>query len=117
MQGGFNMSESTYRCAIERRCGGCQWLDVPYHDQLARKQQTIKELFTPYLKRGAMLDPIIGMDTPAGYRNKVIAPFAPGPALGRTLSALLDAVTDGRVVNEKAALLDYALSAAATDIQ
>ena len=87
MQGGFNMSESTYRCAIERRCGGCQWLDVPYHDQLARKQQTIKELFTPYLKRGAMLDPIIGMDTPAGYRNKVIAPFAPGPAPKRKVSS------------------------------
>ena len=47
----------------------------------------------------------------------IAAGFAPGPALGRTLSALLDAVTDGRVVNEKAALLDYALSAAATDIQ
>ena len=47
----------------------------------------------------------------------IAAGFAPCPALGRTLSALLDAVTDGRVVNEKAALLDYALSAAATDIQ
>ena len=31
-------------CPHYRRCGGCQWLDVPYHDQLARKQQTIKEL-------------------------------------------------------------------------
>ena len=35
------------------------------------------------------------------------AGFAPGPAVGAALNALLDAVTDGRVPNERAALLAF----------
>ena len=33
--------------------------------------------------------------------------FSPGPAVGQALNTLLDAVTDGAVPNEKAALLAY----------
>lgn len=40
-------------------------------------------------------------------RDLIAAGFAPGPALGEALEALLDAVTDGAVPNEKAALLAY----------
>ena len=35
------------------------------------------------------------------------AGLSPGPAVGQALNALLDAVTDGRVANERAALLAY----------
>jgi tRNA nucleotidyltransferase (CCA-adding enzyme) len=40
-------------------------------------------------------------------RDLIAAGYAPGPALGQALEALLDAVTDGRVPNEKTALLAY----------
>ena len=40
-------------------------------------------------------------------RDLLDAGYAPGPALGQALETLLDAVTDGRVPNEKAALLAF----------
>ena len=40
-------------------------------------------------------------------RDLLDAGFAPGPAVGQALETLLDAVTDGRVPNEKAALLAF----------
>lgn len=46
-------------------------------------------------------------DLAVGGRDLLEAGYAPGPAVGQALNALLDAVTDGVVANEKAALLDY----------
>ena len=65
-------------CPAFGRCGGCQQLDVPYADQLAAKQREIEELFAP-LAPAAAFAPILGMDDPFCYRNKVISPYAPAP--------------------------------------
>ena len=46
-------------------------------------------------------------DLAVNGRDLLGAGYAPGPAVGRALDALLDAVCDGRVPNEKAALLAY----------
>lgn len=46
-------------------------------------------------------------DLAVNGRDLLAAGYAPGPAVGRALEALLDAVCDGRVPNEKAALLTY----------
>ena len=46
-------------------------------------------------------------DLAVGGDDLIAAGFSPGPALGRTLNRLLDAVTDGAVPNEKAALLGF----------
>lgn len=71
------------RCPVAKRCGGCEWLAVPYEEQLAHKQDMIEELFSDYK---CEVEPIVGMEEPWGYRNKVQLPFAPGQpnAEGRT---------------------------------
>lgn len=63
------------RCPVSKRCGGCEWLAMPYEEQLEAKQDHIEELFSNYK---AEPEPIIGMEEPWGYRNKVQLPFAPG---------------------------------------
>lgn len=70
--------EAPRRCAVDRLCGGCSNSSVPYDRQLAAKDRAMEELFAPLLS-GAELRPILGMDRPYHYRNKVASPFAPGP--------------------------------------
>ena len=70
--------EACPTCPVFGRCGGCQQLDVPYADQLAAKQREIEELFAPLAPADAFA-PILGMDDPFRYRNKVISPYAPAP--------------------------------------
>lgn len=70
--------EACPTCPVFGRCGGCQQLDVPYDDQLAAKQREIEDLFAPLAPADAFA-PILGMDDPFRYRNKVISPYAPAP--------------------------------------
>lgn len=63
------------RCPVAKRCGGCEWLAMPYDEQLDRKQDYIEELFSNYKCEP---DPILGMNDPWHFRNKVQLPFAPG---------------------------------------
>ncbi len=64
-------------CDAFGRCGACQLLDVPYEEQLVSKQWRIEQLF-PQAARAQLIRPILGMENPFYYRNKVIAPYAPG---------------------------------------
>lgn len=54
---------------------------VPYARQLAEKQRFIAELFDDIAPENAVLRPILGMENPYHYRNKVISPYAPGKKL------------------------------------
>ena len=69
------MGYKTYTCPHAARCGGCEWLSVPYPIQLSRKRAMLEELFEP-LECG--VDTMIGMDEPLAYRHKIMSPFAPG---------------------------------------
>ena len=66
-------------CPVERECGACQHVGVPYAQQLASKDTRVAELFADVLERdGAeLLDPV-GMPDPVRYRHKAATPFAPG---------------------------------------
>ena len=68
------------------RCGGCSQLDVPYEAQLAAKQQRVAALFEGLAPADAML-PIIGMEEPFHYRNKVISPYASAKGKARRAGA------------------------------
>lgn len=56
-------------CPVSAQCGGCQLSRLNYAEQLHLKQRRVEELLTP-LGRVA---PIIGMNDPFHYRNKVHA--------------------------------------------
>lgn len=70
-------------CPVERECGACQHVSVPYDKQLARKDARVADLFAD-VADAAALRPIIGMDEPFHYRNKVVSPYAPGRKLQGT---------------------------------
>ena len=59
-------------CDAFGRCGACQLLDVPYEEQLVFKQRRIEQLF-PQAARTRLIRPILGMEDPFYYRNKVTA--------------------------------------------
>lgn len=65
-------------CSVSQQCGACQYIDVPYKTQLCKKQKYIEELFKEIADKSTIFNPIIGMDEPFYYRNKVVSPYAPG---------------------------------------
>lgn len=60
------------RCPVSKKCGGCAYQGVSYEEQLKKKEQRVKKL----LKGICKVEPIIGMDNPYHYRNKVNAAFS-----------------------------------------
>lgn len=66
------------RCPVQKQCGACQLLATPYAEQLSAKQESMIDLFAPFLDHSTLIDPIEGMEHPYHYRNKVTSPFAPG---------------------------------------
>ena len=56
---------------MDKKCGGCQFVAISYEEQLKKKQAAVRKLLEPFGKTG----PIIGMDNPYHYRNKVHAVF------------------------------------------
>lgn len=58
-------------CPVFKKCGGCQFVDMPYREQLKKKQRQAEQL----LKAFGKVSPIIGMEEPTHYRNKVHAVF------------------------------------------
>ena len=67
-------------CPVSGACGACQAIDVPYDQQLSAKQDFIEALFADVAPRAA-IRPILGMQDPFHYRNKVISPYARGKKL------------------------------------
>ena len=58
-------------CPVHKKCGGCQLQNMSYDEQLAFKQNKVNR----FLKKFAKPLPVIGMDNPYHYRNKVQAAF------------------------------------------
>ena len=58
-------------CKVTKKCGGCQYQGVPYKEQLKKKQKMVNALLSKYGK----VEPIIGMENPYYYRNKVHVVF------------------------------------------
>ena len=55
------------KCLYNKKCGGCQYLHLEYPKQLEKKQKEVASL----LKSFGKVRPIIGMEDPYHYRNKV----------------------------------------------
>ena len=65
------MEQKEQVCSVEKKCGGCRYQGVSYEEQLRKKQRYTEGL----LKKFGKVDPIIGMEDPYYYRNKVHAAF------------------------------------------
>lgn len=63
-------------CPYSRECGACSHVNMPYGRQLERKQEYIARLYSREISQGCVLEPILGMDDPWGFRNKIVSPFA-----------------------------------------
>lgn len=60
------------KCPLYKKCGGCQLQNLSYAEQLGFKQRKTERLLGEF----GRVEPIIGMDEPYHYRNKVQAAFA-----------------------------------------
>ena len=64
-------SQDQTRCPYNQKCGACQLVEMPYEEQLKQKQMAMNRLFKAYVTPA----PIVGMENPYYYRNKVHAVF------------------------------------------
>lgn len=65
------MEKTDRLCPVASKCGGCRWINRTYEEQLQNKSTAFRKLMEPYGKP----EPIIGMEKPEHYRNKVHAVF------------------------------------------
>ena len=68
------------KCVFARRCGGCQIQEMSYDRQLVFKDQKIRgnlERIGGFTKDqiDTVMQPVVGMEHPFGYRNKAQFPF------------------------------------------
>lgn len=87
-------------CPVSNQCGGCQYLDMPYEEQLRKKQAELQQLLGGFCK----VYPIKGMDHPFHYRNKVHAVF--GHRKGEAVSGVYEAGTHNLVPVEHCLIED-----------
>ena len=66
-----SIKKKTEGCPYAKKCGGCDYQGTPYEEQLKEKQALVKQT----LKDICKVKPIIGMEQPYHYRNKVHAVF------------------------------------------
>lgn len=60
------------QCPVFKKCGGCQYLNLTYEEQLEKKKKELQRL----LKGICPIHEVIGMENPWYYRNKVHAVFS-----------------------------------------
>jgi len=67
-------------CPHFKECGGCNWMHMSYEKQLREKERIVRENLESIFVKGKAkcpaISPIIAMDTPLHYRNKVHSTFA-----------------------------------------
>ena len=68
----FHKFHTENTCGVYGSCGGCQLQHLTYEGQLRYKDHKINQLLGAYGK----VQPIVGMDNPLHYRNKVHATFS-----------------------------------------
>ena len=76
-------------CPVYRKCGGCQLQNLSYPRQLLWKQDRCQKL----LGKFGEVSPILGMETPYHYRNKVQAAFQYDKRRGKIVSGVYQSST------------------------
>ena len=92
--------EIRWNCPVAAKCGGCQLTRLSYAEQLQWKQQRVAELLDGICE----VRPILGMDDPFHYRNKVHAVLSVDKA-GKPISGVY-AMGTHRVVSVRHCLIE-----------
>ena len=92
--------EIRWNCPVAAKCGGCQLTRLSYAEQLQWKQQRVAELLDGICE----VRPILGMDDPFHYRNKVHAVLSVDKA-GKPISGVY-AMGTHRVVPVRRCLIE-----------
>ena len=75
----------TPKCPLFGRCGGCQYQNLEYSEQLGWKRRQVAELVEHMAGLTLEVAPVIGSPKPFGYRSKITPHFGT-PAEGRELA-------------------------------
>ena len=62
-------------CSIAKKCGSCQYINIPYEEQLQKKKAYCISLLQELKMRNIHVHDVVGMDDPYCYRNKIIVAF------------------------------------------
>ncbi len=73
------------KCALFGRCGGCQYQNLSYGEQLEWKRRQVAELLEHMAGLTLAVSPVIGSPRPFGYRSK-ITPHFNSPRAGEDLA-------------------------------
>jgi 23S rRNA (uracil1939-C5)-methyltransferase/tRNA (uracil-5-)-methyltransferase len=73
------------KCALFGRCGGCQYQNLGYEEQLSWKRRQVAELLLHMAGLETEVSPVIGSPRPFAYRSK-ITPHFNGPRPDRELA-------------------------------
>jgi 23S rRNA (uracil1939-C5)-methyltransferase/tRNA (uracil-5-)-methyltransferase len=73
------------KCPLFGRCGGCQYQNLEYAEQLAWKRRQVAELVEHMAGLTLEVSPVIGSPRPFGYRSKITPHFG-APTEGRELA-------------------------------
>ena len=88
-------------CKTAKKCGGCRYQGIPYEEQLKQKEKQVGKLLSKYGK----ISPIIGMEYPYYYRNKVHAVLG-RDRKGNVISGIYEANTHRIVPVEECQIED-----------
>lgn len=92
------------KCPYLWKCGACIYIEKENSEQLAIKQKEVNELLSSFKK----VEPIIGMENPYHYRNKVHAAFG-RTSRGQIVSGTYQANTH-QIINIDSCKLDDELA-------
>lgn len=84
------------KCVHFGVCGGCRWQHLSYADQLAMKENYIRDCFASL----PVQHPIVACDPPWHYRNKMEFSFSQNAAKQHFLGLIMDS-SRGKVMNQQ----------------
>ena len=87
------MQREAGNCPVYKKCSGCQLRNMTYEEQLGFKERKVIGL----LGKFCHVEPIIGMDCPYHYRNKVQAAFGSTKS-GKLISGVYQSASRGITV-------------------
>lgn len=66
-----SIPQEKHWCQNQDRCGGCFYQEIPYEEEVTKKEQEIRDLFDPVIQGDYLFEGIISSPKKEAYRNKM----------------------------------------------